>query len=62
MNETIFTTYICMIVLGLTIGVLSYITKMTDLWIMSWTICGLATLVMVNLDHYNETEEEYYED
>lgn len=56
-------TYICVMVFGLTIGALSYIAKMTDLWIMCWGICGLATLVMVNLNrYYNATEEEYYED
>lgn len=56
-------TYICVMALGLTIGALSYIAKMTDLWIMSWGICGLATLVMVNLNrYYTATDEEYYED
>lgn len=62
MKETyywILTIYICVMVFGLTIGALSYITKMTDLWIMCWGICGLATLVMINLDRYYE---EYYED
>lgn len=50
---------------GLTIGALSYIAKMTDLWVMCWGICGFATLIMVIFDHcqnYNEPEDKYYED